>query len=250
MNRHAATGLLFAVLLVSRPGAVLAQTAGPPPTATVQSDTPKAGDPWELWPELNLYTRLGPQTRLYFASSYADGKESDVRTLDLAGYFDVTIGPKLRHSRQKADWQTKKYFWARIGYDHIFKAEGETKVAPEERGIVSLLARYYLPAGILVEARTRADLRWIEGEYSTRYRFRLEVNRDFDVSGHVVTPFVQAEYFYDNRYNGWSRALYVLGAEMAVTKHFRVEPSVARQLDRLPNASGLYAFAFVARWYY
>jgi hypothetical protein len=250
MRRNDTIGLLVAVLLVSWPGAVLAQTAGPPPSATVQSGTAKTGDPWELWPELNLYTRLGPQTRLYFVSSYADGKESEVRTLDLAGYFDVTIGPKLRHSRQKADWQTKKYFWARIGYDHIFKAEGETKVAPEERGIVALSARYYLPAGILVEARTRADLRWIEGGYSTRYRLRLEVNRDFDVTGHVVTPFVQAEYFYDTRYNGWSRELYVVGAEMAVTGHFRIEPSVARQLDHLPSASGLYAFALVARWYY
>jgi hypothetical protein len=250
MRRNHATGLLFAILVVSSPGAVLAQTAGPPPAATAQSGTAQVRDPWELWPELNLYTRLGPQTRLYFVSNYADGKESEVRTLDLAGYFDVTIGPKLRHSRQKADWQTKKYFWARIGYDHIFKAEGETKVGPEERAIVSLYARYYLPAGILVEARTRADLRWIEGDYSTRYRFRLEVNRDFDVSGHVVTPFVQAEYFYDTPYDEWSRQLYVVGAEMAVTKHFRVEPSVARQLDRLPSASGLWAFAFVARWFY
>ena len=250
MRRNDATGLLFAILLASWPVVAVAQTAGQPPAAAAQSATTKTSDPWELWPELNLYARLGPQTRLHFVGSYAEGKESEVRTLDLASYFDVTIGPKLRHSRQKADWQTKKYFWARIGYDHIFKAEGETKVAPEERGIVSLFARYYLPAGILVEARTRADLRWIGGDYSTRYRFRLEVNRDFDVSGHVVTPFVQAEYFYDTRYDGWSRELYVLGAEMAVTKHFRVEPSVARQLDRLPSASGLYAFALVARWYY
>jgi hypothetical protein len=104
-----------------------------------------------------------PQTRLYFVGSYAEGKESEVRTLDLASYFDVTIGPQRRRSRQKEDWQTKKYFWARFRYDHIFKAEGETKVAPEYRG---------------------------------------------------------------------------------------VEPSVARQLDRLPSTSGLYAFALVARWYY
>jgi hypothetical protein len=250
MSRNAATGLLLLILFVSSPGATLAQTAAPPPTATVQSDTTQSGDPWELWPELNLYARLGPQTRLYFVGSYAEGKESEVWTFDLAGYFDVTLGPKLRHSPQKADWQTKKYFWARFGYDHIFKAEGETKVAPEYRGIVSFFGRHYLPAGILVEARTRADLRWIDGDYSTRYRFRLEVNRDFDVSGHVITPFVQAEYFYDTRYDGWSRELYVVGAEIAFTKHFRVEPSVARQLDRLPSTSGLYAFAFVARWYY
>jgi hypothetical protein len=70
------------------------------------------------------------------------------------------------------------------------------------------------------------------------------------VLGHVLTPYFQAEYFYDPRYHGWARDLYQVGAEIGVTRHFRVEPSVARQVDHLPSPSGLYAFAFVARWYY
>jgi hypothetical protein len=112
-------------------------------------------------------------------------------------------------------------------------------VAPEYRGIASLFARKYLPGGILVEARTRADLRWIDGDYSTRYRFRLEVNRDFDVSGHVITPFVQAEYFYDTRYDGWARTLYQAGAEFSVSKHFRFELNLSQQTDTQPETARL-----------
>jgi hypothetical protein len=228
------SGLLLLVLLVWSPGAAFAQEA----------------DPWEFWPELNLLKKANPTTRFYFVASYAEGKESQFRTLDLAGYLDVTIGPHVPHSRQKADWQTKKYFWARVGYDHIFKAEGETSAPPEHRGIVSIFARHYLPGGVLVEGRARADLRWLESGYSTRYRFRVEVNRDFEVFDRVVTPYFQAEYFYDTRYDAWARELYQLGAEMEVTRHFRVEPSVARQVDVLQPRSGLWAFGFVARWYY
>lgn len=140
--------------------------------------------------------------------------------------------------------------WVRIGYDHVFKQEGETESTPEERGIVAVHGRGWLPGEVLVEGRARADLRWIGGDYSTRYRLRIEVNRDFDVGGRVVTPYFQAETFYDTRYDGWARQLYQLGAEVEVTRHFRAEPYLARQVDRLPDRSGLYAVGIVARWYY
>jgi hypothetical protein len=226
--------LALVAALVLSPGVVYAQS----------------GDPVEFWGELNLFKKVNPTTRLYFVVADTKGKESEFRTVDLAGFVDLTLGPQLPRRRQKQDWQTRKYLWVRIGYDHIFKAENQTRTAQENRGIVALYGRVHLPGAILFEARPRADLRWIEGSYSTRYRLRFEVNRDFTVLDRVVTPYFQAEYFYDTRYDGWSRDLYQMGAEIGVTGHFRVEPSVVRQLDKLPSPSGLYAVSFVARWYY
>jgi hypothetical protein len=224
--------------------------SAPALVALLLSATARAGDPWEGWPELDLFKQQSPLIRYYFAATYAEGKESQFRTLDAAAYADITLGTHLPISRQKEDWQTKKYFWLRVGYDHIFKGDGEQKAAPEERAIIALHARHFLPGGLFFEARLRADLRWIEGDYSQRYRFRVELNRDFNVRNHVVTPYLQAEWFDDSRYDGTSRELYQLGAEISINKHFRVEPSVARQFDYFPNPSGLYALAFVARWYY
>jgi hypothetical protein len=226
--------LALVAALVLSPGVVYAQS----------------GDPVEFWGELNLFKKVNPTTRLYFVVADTKGKESEFRTVDLAGFVDLTLGPQLPRRRQKQDWQTRKYLWVRIGYDHIFKAEDKTRTAQENRGIVALYGRVHLPGAILFEARPRADLRWIAGSYSTRYRLRFEVNRDFTVLDRVVTPYFQAEYFYDTRYDGWSRDLYQMGAEIGVTGHFRVEPSVVRQLDKLPSPSGLYAVSFVARWYY
>jgi len=226
--------LALVAALVLSPGVVYAQS----------------GDPVEFWGELNLFKKVNPTTRLYFVVADTKGKESEFRTVDLAGFVDLTLGPQLPRRRQKQDWQTRKYLWVRIGYDHIFKAENQTRTAQENRGIVALYGRVHLPGAILFEARPRADLRWIGGSYSTRYRLRFEVNRDFTVLDRVVTPYFQAEYFYDTRYDGWSRDLYQMGAEIGVTGHFRVEPSVVRQLDKLPSPSGLYALTLVARWYY
>jgi hypothetical protein len=218
--------------------------------ALLLGGTARAADPVEFWPELNLFETLGPTTRLYFVSAYAKGKESELLTLDLAGYLDVTLEPFLRTSLQDEDWRRNKYLWARLGFDHIFNAEDGATSAAEERGIVALYTRAYLPAEAVFEGRARADLRWIGGDYSTRYRLRAELNREFKAGEHLVTPWFQAEAFYDTRYQGWARQLYQVGAEVGVTRRFRVEPSVARQLDRLPARSGLWAIALVARWYY
>jgi hypothetical protein len=212
--------------------------------------TARADDSWEGWPELDVYKQHSALVRYYFAATHSQGKESPLRTLDLAAHADFTLGARLPISHQKEDWQTKKYFWLRLGYDHVFETEGEQTTGAEDRGIVALHARHFLPGGAFIEARLRTDLRWIDGDYSQRYRFRLEVNRDFNVRNHVVTPYLQAEWFDDSRYDGTSRELYQVGAEIGINRHFRIEPSIARQLDYLPTPSGLYAFAFVARWYH
>ena len=165
----------------------------------------RAVDSTQFWPELNLFDNLGPQTRLFLDAAYVRDREADGRSLELAGYLDVTLEPFLRRSLRKEDWQKNKYLWLRLGYDDLFKTEGGEKQTGEDRVILSAYPRAYLPEEIVLEGRLRADLRWIGGDYSTRYRLRLEVNREFTVHGQAFTPYLQAEVFYDTRYDGWSR---------------------------------------------
>jgi len=209
-----------------------------------------AVDSTELWPELSLFKKLGPVMRLYLDAPYAGGRDSDTRTLELAGYLDVTLRPLLRASLGEGNWQANKYLWLRVGYDHVFKTEGGEAQAGEDRVILSAFPRAYLPAQLVLEGRLRADLRWIGGVYSTRYRVRAEVNREFVIDGRALTPYFQAELFYDTRYDGWARDYFQLGAEIQLTEHFRLESYLALQLDRLPKDSSLGAFGLVAKWYY
>jgi len=222
----------------------------------------------EVWPELNLFKRTGATTRLYFVGAYAENKDSKLGTLDVAGYFDLTLRPMFRPSLRSHDWRARRYFWVRVGYDHIFKTEDRnSKETSEHRGIVAVLGRTWLPGRVFVEGRLRTDLRWIGSEYSTRYRARIEINRDFVVRGRAVTPYLQIEPFYDTRYDDWSRALYQVGVEIETRKflhrenwdfrverqnraHFRLEPYVALQVDWKPERSVVTAFGIVARWYY
>jgi hypothetical protein len=209
-----------------------------------------AADSSELWPELSAYVRLGEQTRLYLDAAYAKGLESDERSLDLGAYLDVSLMPILREELRREDWQRNRYLWARVGYTRIFKASNGPAEVAEDRGVLALYARAPLPEDTTIEGRVRADLRWLGGDYSTRYRLRAEVNREFTVAGHTVVPYANAEWFYDTRYGGWSRTLVQAGPEITVSKNFRYEIYLAWQADRLPKRETLNALGVLAKWYY
>ena len=194
---------------------------------------------------------LTPRARIHLNAAYAEAKESDIKSLDLAAYLDVSLKPIVRKELRAEDWQRSRYLWTRIGYDRVFKTtDGMRAEVAEDRGILALYAKAPLPAEVWLEARVRADLRWIGADYSTRYRFRVDATREFTVRNHAVVPYFNVEWFYDTRYDGWARTLYQLGHEVTLNKHFRYEIYVARQEDRLPSASSTNAFGVVAKWYY
>ena len=220
---------------------------------TALSDSVSADDPWEFWPEAQLFVGLSPRTRVFLNAAYAKGKESDEASLDTAAYLDISflpIGPRRRRSLLTEDWQRNRYLWARIGYDRVFKTVEGSRSDPEDRGILSLWGKFPLPGDVWLEGRARADLRWIGGEYSTRYRLRLEATREFVVLDHAVVPYFNVEWFYDTRYDGWARTLAMGGTEVTVSKRFRFELYVARQEEHLPSESVLNAFGVVAKGYY
>lgn len=218
-------------------------------TLVLLGSTARADDPLEFWSELNGFFSISPGTRIFLDAAYANGKESESAALDLAAYLDISLKPIRSAYLEREDWQRSRYFWARIGYDHVFRSTNGVH-SPEERGIISFWEKFGLPEAIWLEARERADLRWMGGEYSTRYRFRLEATHEFVLFERTVVPYLNAEFFYDTRYDGLARILYQAGAEATITDHFRFELNVSRQMDYLPDNSGLYAVGYLAKFYF
>jgi hypothetical protein len=220
------------------------------------SDVASADDPWEFWPEAQLFVGLNQRTRVFLNAAYAKGKESDEASLslDTAAYLDVSflpVGPRRRRAFKDVDWQRGRYFWARVGYDRVYKAtEEDGKSVAEDRGILSLWGKFPLPGEVWLEGRARADLRWIGDEYSTRYRWRFEATREFIVRDHAVVPYLNVEWFYDTRYDGWARTLYQAGFEGTLNKHLRFELNLSQQTDTLPETARLNALSFVVKGYF
>jgi hypothetical protein len=213
----------------------------------------RAADAREFWPELNGFVQFNERARAFFDLAYALGKESDLKSGNVAAYLDVSLKPiaRMRRDLLTDDWQRNKYLWARVGYDRIFEATDSSGAeVVEDRGVLAVYLRAPLPAAIWLETRTRADFRWIGDEYSNRYRFRLDVSREFAVRDRPVVPYCNFEWFYDTRYDDWARTLLTLGAEVTMTDRFRWEVYVARQADRFPEEKDLDALGVVLKWYF
>jgi Protein of unknown function (DUF2490) len=210
----------------------------------------RAADATELWPELSAYVGLSKDTRLFLDASYARGKESDLRTLELSAYLDVALAPMLRLELRKEDWQRARYLWVRVGYSHIGKVSAGDAQEPERRGVLALYARAPLPLEFWLEGRLRTDLRWIGNDYSTRYRARVDLSRDYRWLERPLMSYANAEVFYDTGQSGFNRTLYQIGTEVTVDKNFRYEVYLAWQSDRLPAPESLLALGLVAKWYF
>ena len=210
-----------------------------------------AAESTEFWPEASVFVGLSPRTRIYLDAAYAAGEGSETQSMDLAAYLDVSLKPILRQGSWTEDWQRSRYFWARVGVAHIFKTASDTgNYRAEERGVVSLYGKAPLPAEAWLEARARVDFRLIGGDYSTRYRFRVEATRGFTVCEHAVVPYLSYEWFYDSRYDGLAQTLWKAGTEVTVNKHFRYEVYLAGQKELLPDDESIAAVGVAAKWFY
>ena len=120
----------------------------------------------------------------------------------------------------------------------------------ERRGVIEMTARVPLPSHTWLVHRGRVDLCDIEGESSQRYRYRLGIEREFTAGGVLTAPYAQAEFYYDTRYAAWTRQLYQVGAEIELSKRWRIEPYLALRKDTKPTPALTDILGLMLKYYY
>ena len=94
---------------------------------------------------------------------------------------------------------------------------------PENCVVLDATPRFPLKAGVSVADRNRADLRFIEGGFSWRYRNRLMVERSFRVHSYHFTPYVRGEAYYDSKPAKWSRTTEDIGCVFPIRRRAEIE---------------------------
>ena len=201
----------------------------------------RAEDRNEFWPELNAYLKVNDRTRLFLQAAFTWAEKTPspsgpTRYEDslYGAHVDYALTPVLRQHLREEDWARNRYLWIRVGYAYT-RSNGDAEKTDhfrEKRGVFELNGRTLpLAADLEFTARLRLDARDRNDQDSQRYRVRLGVERSFDVGGHVVVPYVTAENSYDSRYSTWNRQLYQSGAEVEISRSWRIEPYLALQKD-------------------
>lgn len=204
---------------------------------------PAQAQTYQTWPEIDTYVNLNQTLRLYFIAT---------RTKENRKGTDAEIGPNLDFFFKplfkankgvifQPDPSKSRPLLLRLGYRYLPSTTGPT----EHRGVLEATGRYPLKSGFLFSDRNRADLRFINGEFSWRYRNRLTVERTVSILSYHFSPYVRGEVYWDSNYGKWSRTSETVGAAFPIRKHAEIEPYYEHQNDtskspnRQINAMGL-----------
>ena len=159
----------------------------------------------EFWPEVNVYINVKPKVRLYLLGTVSKSVEDgEIRN---AQSYEAQIGAHV-------DYIPNKHLILRTGYRYGTAVGSNEDGFREHRLIVEQTLRKLLPADFLLSDRNREDFRFINGEFSFRYRNRVTIERELSVfEGRNITPYVSGEIFYDTRFNVWNRNRMAVGVQ-------------------------------------
>ena len=157
----------------------------------------------EFWPEIDVYVPVDEKVRLFFLFTVTKAQETRENT---EGQFGAHI-----------DYTVNKRLVLRAGYRYGFSLT-ETDPFKEHRPILEQTYREQLPLKILLSDRNRQDFRFVNGDFSFRYRNRLMLEREFLLPGRSITPYGSVEVYHDSRFKVWNRNRLTAGVQIQLRK--------------------------------
>jgi hypothetical protein len=210
----------------------------------------------ELWPELDLWLRLSPSWRLSMFLPIASNIETDYREGNVVLQADYAWGKPGRLYRgrllEEGRAEDMKAMLLRGGYlgGKSLSDDGE---AYEEK---ALLAEWHLrvplKGRVLLSHRLRTDLRWLgeDQDFSTRWRYRLMVEKEVDAGRCSFVPYGSVEAYYDSRYDTVNRFRLIGGTSVAWSQRLALEGNVTYQHDSRSSVTEVYALNVILHVYF
>jgi Protein of unknown function (DUF2490) len=164
----------------------------------------------EFWPEIDVYIHVKPKVRLYLIGTVSKSVEDgEIRN---AQGFEAQIGAHI-------DYIPNDHLILRTGYRYGSSVGDSDDSFKEHRLLTEQTLRKMLPGELLLSDRNREDFRFVDGDFSFRYRNRVSIEREVPVfKGRTITPYVSAEIFYDTRSSAWNRNRLAAGFQQSLRR--------------------------------
>jgi hypothetical protein len=182
-------------------------------TLTIRAQEPTTRD--EFWPSVEVYINVKPKVRLYLLGTVSKAIEDG--ELFNAQSYEAQIGAHV-------DYIPTEHIILRAGYRYG-RAIGSNDTGFREHRLLSeQILRKLLPGELLLTDRNREDFRFINGDFSFRYRNRVMIEREFQwrhvplLRGTTINPYVSGEISYDTRFGIWNRNRYAVGVVQSLRR--------------------------------
>jgi hypothetical protein len=205
----------------------------------------------QFWPEFDVYLKLNQNNRIFAMSSVTKQGARGAYADGLTGiFFDHYRWTTLRPLRtQHPDASRNHFLLIRAGY--LFTKPTLEGVSNTENTIV-LQGEGHFPLhhSILLASRGRFDFRFINGEYTGRFRSRLRIEKPFKVGPVALNAYAHAEGFYDFRLHVFRRFDFTAGTEWTINRHLTLEGYLTRVNDSRATPRFVQGTGVVAQFYF
>ncbi len=199
---------------------------------------------FEFLPQIDAYKHFTEKVQGEFVISRT-GDADTFNSIQVGPNLNVSLRPLLRSKLLRTNETSYKLLTLGVGYRYIANIDKPV----ENRGIVELTARFPLPGKLQLSDRNRADLRVIQGEFSWRYRNRNILERSFAIHKYPITPYGQAEFYYNSQSDTWDKKIYQFGLNFPVHRRAELNPYYERQ-NNTSKPNHVNAFGFTLSLYF
>jgi hypothetical protein len=203
----------------------------------------------EFWPAVDVHGQLGPNLRLLGWAELKEGEDFPYQQGDIGVGLGYQWKRFTRPHLQNIDPDKESILVAGVGYEYLRTIQSGQD-SQEDRLAVQVTPRYRPPADFLLTDRNRVEFRWVNGEYSTRYRNKLTVERDSCVRGFRFDPYVSAEFFYDISKSSWNQEQYAAGILLPYRRVLMVDLYYLRQNCGTCSPEHLNAFGLTVNLFF
>ena len=210
----------------------------------------------ELWPEVDLWLRLSPSWRLSTFVAIASNIETEYREGNVILQADYAWGKpgRLYKGRLLDEGRAEdmKAMLLRGGYLGGKSLDDDGGEYEEKALLVEWHLRVPLKGRVLLSHRVRTDLRWLgdDSEFSTRWRYRVMVEKEVAHARSSLVPYGSAEAYYDSRYDTVNRVRLIGGTSVAWSPRFALEGNITYQHDSRSSVTSLYALNVILHVYF
>ena len=140
-------------------------------TRPIRAQEPTTRD--EFWPAIEVYINVKPKVRLYLLGTVS--KTIEDGELFNAQSYEAQIGAHV-------DYIPNEHVILRAGYRYGRAVGDNDDGFREHRLLADQILRKLLPGDLLLTDRNREEFRFITGDFSFRYRNRVMIEREFQLS--------------------------------------------------------------------
>jgi len=172
----------------------------------------------EFDPGISVAIDLNPRVRLDIFTGRDKSEEIGAGKEKIGAGVSFRTKPVFKHFLDSLDTDKQHRLVIRTSYEYWRASDSGEKTVDEHIIALDATFRWAFRHGVLLSNRHRVDFRWVNADFHIRFRERFMIERRFKLIKREITPFFDAEAFWDQRYKKFNLFRFMTGVQIRLIR--------------------------------